>query len=162
MAPKTHFLLNAFNLGPCSKTPSRTQGGNFETSVHPSVHLSFRSSLGHRNLKCAVSGLILALNLALSDLNLALESSNQLSSLHICPQDLKSALKTSNQLFWPQICSPGFKPAPKPQICSFGLNFAIPTSNPPQDVSKSTPLGPLPYSHSTTSLDHPKQGIWYR
>ena len=111
------------------------------------------------------------------------------SSLKSSSPGLKSGLQAINLPSRPQISSPGFKSALKasilplrPKICSSGLKSALQTSNPPsitsvlgliyspsgsleihpcvlQDIG---PLGPLPCSHSTTSLYHYKQGIGYR
>ena len=93
-------------------------GGNFETSVLPSVRPSVCPSppVDHPGLKLALPGL----KLALPGLNLALQTSNQPSWLEIslphasnlpfrpqiCPPDLQSAFQASNQPSKPQICSP--------------------------------------------------------
>ena len=74
------------------------------------------------------------------ELKSALQTSYLPSRPQISPPDPKLALQASNQLFRPRIWPLGLKPAPKPQICSFGLDSAILTSSPPQDVSKFPPV----------------------
>ena len=131
-----------------------------------------------------------ALKLAQPGLNLALKTANLPSRSQIGPPRVKSAVQASNQLTKPQISSLGLKSPLQtsslpqiPQICFSGLKSTFQTSNLPlitsvflgliyspsgcleihpcvlQDIG---PLGPLPCSHSITSLDHSKQCIWYR
>ena len=103
----------------------------------------------------------------------ALKASNPLSRPQISIPGLKSALQASNLPPRPKACpqtsnlifrhksSPDLKPR---------LNYLLgllysPSGRleiPPCVLQDIGPLGPLPCSHSTTSLDHPKQGIGYR
>merc|ERR1712074_458036 len=84
--------------------------------------------------------------------------------------DLISALQASNQLFRPQICPLGLKPAPQTSNLLFWTKFFHPNFKSASGRLKIHPcvlqdigsLGPLPCSHSSTSLDHSKQGIGYR
>ena len=104
------------------------------------------------------------------ELKSALRTSYMPSRPQISPPDLKSALQASNQTFRPQICPLGLKPAPQTSNLLFWAKSCHPNFKSAsgrleihpcvlQDIG---PLGPLPCSHSTTSLDHSKQGIGYR
>ena len=120
------------------------------------------------------------LRLALPDLNLAFQASNQPSWLQIsppmpqnCPPDLKSALQTFNQPSKHETSPPNLNYTLQPS--NMPLVALISHLEPPQDRRKDGrleihpcvlqdigPLGPLPCSHSTSSLDHSQQGIGYR
>ena len=165
--------------GPKGPMSCRTQGG---ISIRPFVRPSFRPPpVGHQGLK-----------FALPALNLALQASNQPSRLQIspppasnltyrpqiCPPDLQLGLQASNQPSVAQICPPNLKSTLKASILPSSLQICLlwPESViycqkcassgrmeiPPCVLQDIGPLGPLPCSHSTSSLDHSQQGIGYR
>ena len=156
--------------------------------VRPSVRPSFRTSPPRWPFWPQISPLRPDFGLLIPQISPPRPQSSP-NSLKSSSPDLKSGLQALNLPSRPQISSTGFKSALKapilplrPKICSSGLKSALQTSNPPsmtsvlglifspsgrleihpcvlQDIG---PLGPLPCSHSTTSLDHYKQGIGYR
>ena len=149
--------------------------------VRPSFRPSVPPPVGHQGLK-----------FALPALNLALQASNQPSRLQIspppasnltyrpqiCPPDLQLGLQASNQPSVAQICPPNLKSTLKASILPSSLQICLlwPESViycqkyassgrmeiPPCVLQDIGPLGPLPCSHSTSSLDHSQQGIGYR
>ena len=92
------------------------------------------------------------------DLQLGLQASNQPSVAQICPPNLKSTLKASILPSSLQICLLWPESVIYCQKCASSGRMEIP----PCVLQDIGPLGPLPCSHSTSSLDHSQQGIGYR
>ena len=110
----------------------------FQASNQPLPRLKSDSNLTYRPQICP------------PDLQLGLQASNQPSVAQICPPNLKSTLKASILPSSLQICLLWPESVIYCQKCASSGRMEIP----PCVLQDIGPLGPLPCSHSTSSLDH--------
>ena len=169
--------------GPKGSMSCRTQKGisrrpSFRPSVRPSVRPhphwpsrpqicrpspqfsppGLKSAFQASNQPPPTSNLTYRPQICPPDLQLGLQASNQPSVAQICPPNLKSTLKASILPSSLQICLLWPESVIYCQKCASSGRMEIP----PCVLQDIGPLGPLPCSHSTSSLDHSQQGIGYR